>query len=991
MPQLAVAAAGAWLGSAAITGTVLGVSGASIGWAVGSVVGSLLFAPDGPRAELQDTRAAKLQLGAKMPRVYGRARLPMNPRWQSDWRATPQESGGKGGGGSEYFTYSADGLFWVADGTNVITGVRVWHNGKLVWTSLAEASAESIDASAAASLWSAITFHDGNVAQDPWPVYEAAVGTANADAHRRMFCVSIENYQAGTSPNWQFLEVDVITAGTPADFGALTRLQSYFDANDTSDISYYAYGAGTITGTEGAVTGGEVVVNSPTTGGGYFVTYTSSSWGGDGASAVTVECFITLTQVPNVSYTRAFRFWPSLGATDFGFYSDDGSWVYNEAGVGTEYTSPAGEAFGRHHYAVVYSATGRRVYFDGELRYSTGGSSILAGSSTTVQIGGEGYTGLPAAQFSVGSFRVRYEEVYTANFTAPAELDAPDGTSEAWTPATEDLADIVEAECTRCGLTAGQQDHAELVGTEVTGVVFQGSAREACEQLAAAFYFGATCRDDLITRLRGGASVVTVPFSDSGAGVDQAGAPFAGVERGNDLEVPAYWSVSSPNISADYETGTETSDRMVTSSVEVRQVTSLVVFTPAERKGRAQALAVDARVAAHTAEIALADTYAQLEPFDVFTATDEEGNTYRLRAVRETYANGVKTFGVVLDDAAALPTSGATSDTFTPAIVVASPGSVDGILIDGPIARDADDDHGVYYATDLADSATAASLYRSTDDVSYAALVSSTADAVTGFAGTALAGWAGGYLSDEVSTLRVTVSGTLAAVTDAAMIADETVNAFALGVHGRWEYGQFRTPTLVSSGAGLYTYDLTGFLRGRRGSEAAMALHVAGDSFILMRLAGLRRVVMDSGEVGISRYYKHVPAGQLVSSATAEAFTNAGVGRTPYSPVHLEVTRDGSNNCTIAWTRRTRLSTRFASTAGINAPLGEASEAYEVDVYASGAYAAVLRTITASSATASYTAAQQTTDGLTPGDPLFLRIYQLSETIGRGTALEATA
>ncbi|MNG17675.1 hypothetical protein D3C84_1016780 [compost metagenome] len=67
--------------------------------------------------------------------------------------------------------------------------------------------------------------------------------------------------------------------------------------------------------------------------------------------------------------------------------------------------------------------------------------------------------------------------------------------------------------------------------------------------------------------------------------------------------------------------------------------------------------------------------------------------------------------------------------------------------------------------------------------------------------------------------------------------------------------------------------------------------------------------------------------------------------------------------------------------------MGEASEAYQVDIYSG---ATVVRTISATTPTASYTAAEQTADGLTPGNPVTLRVYQLSDVRGRGFPAIAT-
>jgi len=70
-------------------------------------------------------------------------------------------------------------------------------------------------------------------------------------------------------------------------------------------------------------------------------------------------------------------------------------------------------------------------------------------------------------------------------------------------------------------------------------------------------------------------------------------------------------------------------------------------------------------------------------------------------------------------------------------------------------------------------------------------------------------------------------------------------------------------------------------------------------------------------------------------------------------------------------------------------PLGESSQAYEVDIRNAGD-TATLRTIKATTPTVSYTAAQQTTDGLTPGNPVVLRVFQISATVGRGIQRSAT-
>lgn len=90
-------------------------------------------------------------------------------------------------------------------------------------------------------------------------------------------------------------------------------------------------------------------------------------------------------------------------------------------------------------------------------------------------------------------------------------------------------------------------------------------------------------------------------------------------------------------------------------------------------------------------------------------------------------------------------------------------------------------------------------------------------------------------------------------------------------------------------------------------------------------------------------------------------------------------------NLTINWIRRSRVDSEWRDGVGI--PLGEESELYEVDILDGGN---VVRTIEVISPTASYTAAEQTTDFGSAQSSLDVKIYQLSAVVGRGYAAEAT-
>jgi hypothetical protein len=95
--------------------------------------------------------------------------------------------------------------------------------------------------------------------------------------------------------------------------------------------------------------------------------------------------------------------------------------------------------------------------------------------------------------------------------------------------------------------------------------------------------------------------------------------------------------------------------------------------------------------------------------------------------------------------------------------------------------------------------------------------------------------------------------------------------------------------------------------------------------------------------------------------------------------VHVRGTRTGGD-LTIAWTRRTRMGGDAWSAADV--PLAEESERYEIDILDGSI---VKRTIAVTSPTATYSAAEQTTDFGAPQSSCAIRVYQLAAGYGRGT------
>lgn len=182
---------------------------------------------------------------------------------------------------------------------------------------------------------------------------------------------------------------------------------------------------------------------------------------------------------------------------------------------------------------------------------------------------------------------------------------------------------------------------------------------------------------------------------------------------------------------------------------------------------------------------------------------------------------------------------------------------------------------------------------------------------------------------------------------------------------------------------GARTYDLSTLLRGLQGTDQSMEEHVAGEQVVWLDGPGVQFVELGYPHVDHERLWKLVPHGATVDDAEAVRTAVTGRNCKPFHVRDAKASRDGSNNITLIWERMTRAQRTFLEQGE---PLDEEVEAYELDVVVGGV---VKRTIKVSGArTTTYSAANQTTDGITPGDPVTFRIYQMSAGFLRGQESE---
>jgi len=557
------------------------------------------------------------------------------------------------------------------------------------------------------------------------------------------------------------------------------------------------------------------------------------------------------------------------------------------------------------------------------------------------------------------------------------------------TPGCISVATAQAALCERAGLAASQYDVTAL--TAITRTVCSrpwtdvAGARELTEALMAAYFYEITVNDKIRFVPRGGAPVATITHDELGAGDGETtDEPALVLRQVSDLEFPAKWALSYINISNDYQNDTQPSDRLVSESAVTTHAMSIPLgMTPTNAKIAVDAMAADQAASVWGANFATLGDRCAIEPCDVVLVNGIDDSQYRMRIVRKDDTFPLLAFEAVLDQASVLNQTGTTSIDYTSSTVISSPVRTDLALLDIPILRDADNNYGYYLA--LKGWGTpwpGGTAFVSSDNVSYAPLDSIFEPAIFGRCTTTLGDWTGSRMFDELNTVTVNVwPGTLTSNTRDNVLGDQSINAMAVGN----ELIQFLDATLVSEGV----YRLSRLLRGSRGTEWAMEGHASNEQCVLLRTQGLRRVLPEGSSVGLSRYYKAVTLGRSLATTTPMTFTNNAIGLKPFSLFDLRANRDDYDTVIFTMQRRSRLSVRVLGALGINVPLGEDAESYELDILSeSSDGGTVVRTITSSSLTIEYTATQQATDGLVPGEPIHVRAYQVSATVGRGYILE---
>jgi hypothetical protein len=266
-----------------------------------------------------------------------------------------------------------------------------------------------------------------------------------------------------------------------------------------------------------------------------------------------------------------------------------------------------------------------------------------------------------------------------------------------------------------------------------------------------------------------------------------------------------------------------------------------------------------------------------------------------------------------------------------------------------------------------------ASIWHSTDNgTSYAQAAIISAPTIIGVAQTGL-GAGSADIWDMASSVDVELLSPLSDLQSRA--AADVLAGANLALLGD-ELIQFSQVEILSA----RHYRLKGLLRGRRGTEHLMGSHAVGERFVLLDPLPAGRDGLPLAQIGQTVRFKAISPQEGLGDVSAQSLVFNAHALRPLSPVALKAGLQANGDTLCTWIRRSRAG--FDWIDGVDAPLAEDSELYQISILAGGT---VVRQVNSALGSYLYTSSQRAAD--TPLGTLSLKVSQISAQVGAGPAV----
>lgn len=1024
--------------------------GASIGGMIGGAIdppkGPHI---QGPR--LNDLAVQLTGYGNPIPRVYGTTALFGTIFWVENnalkETTIEQEQGGKGGPTQTSTTYSYSATFALGLCQGPIAGIkRVWISGKLIY----DASASGLGASmASAEAASGFRVYLGTDDQLPDPRMQAALGVANTPAYRGLTYIVFEDLQLADYGNSlmgaqikvevvcsattsrtaaQIYKVETTSGGVPCAvwYDGVTSYHWYYISD--KNVAVWAsrdnvksefvsqFTAETYPGDEEEIhifrsgrssqpvmaydyydydefdhrlrfvsTSGVTLQILSWHDGGDFITvagyagtqyYAGSQSGFRVYNGALLACFIPWHVVYDVAYDDNY-FYITDSTIDLTtirlLVVDRNTFSYQEYSLAvTLQNSP--DVCCANGYAYIHSD--QKIYrFDGaEIVYYCAGFPVLDNAAE------------PHYFHCTGDVFFAANRRNNLIYATQSVLEASYQTLQS---NTVTLSSIVNAECLLSNLLGPSDIDTSTLTSPVRGysVAQAGAIRGAIDPLQAAWPFDVLQDGYQIGFMpRGQSTVATIDISELGAiaGTDKPGVRITH-SREMDSQLPRRVEVTYSDVLREYDQGAGPgAERLNTDAINILKIEFPIVLNADEAAQIEERLLYMYWLERHDISFVLPPTYANLQAADVVTINGDAA-TYEVRLTSLSLLPDGRIECTGKYNNAAVYTSAAVGEAgAVTGQVLTYAGTTALTLMDIPCVDSARMDRAglLFGMSGYYDGWPGGHVYSSGDNgQSWAYRNSAIKPGIAN--ATASHALAAGvtHLADMKNTLNVRMTfGVFSSVSELAML--NGANHFAIGAHGRWEIVAAKTVYEEADG----TYTLSHLMRGRFGTELAMTTHSIGDVVVLLDITQLGFINLTASDINMMKLWRGVTNGRSIDSASEAPLDYTGVNLECLSPVYANSYFDLTNSSrTISWIPRSR--TPVEAFSGLPTPIGETTEAYEVEIWTEN-HAALKRTLTGlSSPLATYTKADQITDFGVEPETVAVKIYPLSPTVGRGYPL----
>lgn len=527
----------------------------------------------------------------------------------------------------------------------------------------------------------------------------------------------------------------------------------------------------------------------------------------------------------------------------------------------------------------------------------------------------------------------------------------------------------------------GEYTSAELAGSVPGYIINQVmSPRDALQPLSLAFFIDAVESGGRIVFRQRASEGPVVRISIDDLVEMAAGTPLATFTRGQETELPAAAKLAYIGAGDDYRQAVAESRRLTGVSGRVSQAELPIVLEDEQAARIADSWLHETWVARERVNLSLPPSRIAIEPGDQITLVTDEGE--REFRVTEVSDRGVREIDARAVDASIYDAvASARRPRRSGADVIAGPPLA--YFIDLPMLRGDEAPEAGYVVARQAPWPGPIAVFRSPEQSGFNLQALINAPTILGVTETDLAPGPQARF-DRGNRLRVALAGgLLSSATPLQVLGGRNAAAVRNG-EGKWEVLQFARAEVVATGV----YELSDLLRGQAGTEGAMlAVVPAGSPFVIIdeSLVALPQTLAD---IGLAYTWRYGPASRDIGDRTYASTTHAfsGMGLRPFAPAHVRGSRNmpAGGDITITWVRRTRIG--GDSWDLVEVPLGEVSEAYEVEIIDGGE---VKRVLSSASPLVVYTAGDQAEDFGSPQISYAVRVYQMSAVYGRGAPAQA--